>query len=236
MALVGTSAATGQPLLRGAVLVPGVVTRERLNGWHVGIVENFVLLLNDGKGFASSFVLVNASVALGKESGLLDDVLVLVDHVGVASGQTSDVFKELLVGLLMDPRIDDLLRLRLQGSDFLLGKLNILVVTTRLHESVCRAHRARFGHATPRILPISKAGGGSGVLGLLAGSLPLCSSASSGRSGFSYSKRFHLFPCFGGFFEDFTLHLLKHVVDVLEVRYGQFLNRAYKKVSQTTHK
>jgi hypothetical protein len=38
-------------------------------------------------------------------------------------------------------------------------------------------------------------------------------------------------PCFGRFFEYFALHLLKHIVDMLEIRNGQLLNRAYKKKS-----
>jgi hypothetical protein len=102
------------------------------------------------------------------------------------------VLQVLLVGLFMDPRVYDLLSLGLKGSNFLLGKLDVIVVAS--HHRVCRAHRARFANVAPLILPISKSGGGIGVLGLLAGRLSLINYAFPGRSGFSYSKRFHLFP------------------------------------------
>ena len=85
MVLTGMLSAVREPLLRRAVLVPGIVARERLNRWHVFVVEDLVLFLKDGKRFLRRLILIKAGVSLGQEHGLFNDELVLLDDVGVTS-------------------------------------------------------------------------------------------------------------------------------------------------------
>jgi len=86
MALVRAGIAAGQPLLWGAILVPCIVARERLNWRHRCVVENLIFFLNDGKGLACGLVLIDACVVLWQEGSLLYHVLVLVNNIGMASG------------------------------------------------------------------------------------------------------------------------------------------------------
>lgn len=80
-------AAVLEPLFDGAVLVPGVVAGQGLDGRHVGVVEDFVLLVQDGESLLGLLVLVEQVLGLGEEGGFFYDELVLLDHVGVARGE-----------------------------------------------------------------------------------------------------------------------------------------------------
>jgi hypothetical protein len=107
----------------------------------------------------------------------------------------SHVDEVLFVSLGVNPRVDHVLYLGLESCHLLLGELNGLVAIVTL---VCEAVLTVMPQLglTPFILPISKAGG-VGELGLMVGGVFTASgggSSSGGLRGFSYSKRFHLFP------------------------------------------
>lgn len=90
MGLVGAGLAVVDPLLNGAlILLPGVVTRERLDrGDVVPFVEELVFLFEQGQALLGGFVFVADFVALGQEGLLLYDRLVLGDDVRVACRQS----------------------------------------------------------------------------------------------------------------------------------------------------
>jgi hypothetical protein len=107
----------------------------------------------------------------------------------------SHVDEVLLVSLGVDPRVDHVLHLGLKSGHFLLGELDGLVAILLVWCAVLLTVLPQLG-LTPFILPISKAGG-VGELGLMVGGVVTANSRGSssvGLRGFSYSKRFHLFP------------------------------------------
>ena len=59
MWLIRAYSAVLQPFFNGSVLVPGVVARQSLNWEHIGIVENFVLAVEDGESLSGSLILVD---------------------------------------------------------------------------------------------------------------------------------------------------------------------------------
>ena len=88
MWLIRTYSAVLQPFFNGSVLVPGVIARQSLDREHVGIVENFILAVEDGESLSGSLVLVDHLVIVRQEGGFFDDMLVLLYDVCVASWQT----------------------------------------------------------------------------------------------------------------------------------------------------
>lgn len=75
-------------MLWGAVKFPSVIAGKCLDWGHVGLVENFVLFFKNGERFFGGLVFVEVVFGLGQEGGLLDDEVVLLNDVGVASGQS----------------------------------------------------------------------------------------------------------------------------------------------------
>lgn len=128
MVLTGVLLTVGEPLLGREVLVPGVVAGEALDREHGGVVEDLVLLVQDGERLLGGLVFVEVVLRLGQEGRLLDNVLVFANDVGVAGGQPCDVLEVLLVGLLVDPRVDDLGLLGLERSFLLLSQVGDLPV------------------------------------------------------------------------------------------------------------
>lgn len=106
---------------------------------HVRVfIEDFVLGVKDFSGLLSCLIL-ESSVLNNRQKGLLfDNRLVLFNNISVSCRQTLNVLKILLMGLLMDPRVNylDFLGLELllllvsqQGWLFIiLGTLSSLVV------------------------------------------------------------------------------------------------------------
>ena len=88
MRLVWTDSAILQPFFNCSVLVPGVIARQSLDREHVGIVENFILAVEDGESLSGGLVLVDHLVIVRQEGGFFDDMLVLLYDVCVASWQT----------------------------------------------------------------------------------------------------------------------------------------------------
>ena len=76
-----------KPLIDGSVSVPAVVSWKRLDGEHMGIVKNFILFVEDRQSLAGCFVLIEVVFLLGEEGGLLHNVPVFLDNVGVAGGK-----------------------------------------------------------------------------------------------------------------------------------------------------
>ena len=88
MWLIRAYSAVLKPLFNGSVLVPGVIARQSFDWEHIGVVENFILAVEDGESLSGSLVLVNHLVIVGQEGGLFDDMLVLLYDICVASWQT----------------------------------------------------------------------------------------------------------------------------------------------------
>ena len=88
MWLIRAYSAVLQPFFNGSVLVPGVIARQSLDWEHIGIVENFILAVEDGESLSGSLVLVDHLVIVRQECGFFDDMLVLLYDVCVASWQT----------------------------------------------------------------------------------------------------------------------------------------------------
>ena len=87
MVLAGMLLTVGEPLLGREILVPGVVAGEALDREHGGVVEDLVLLVQDGERLLGGLVFVEVVLRLGQEGRLLDNVLVFANDVGVAGGQ-----------------------------------------------------------------------------------------------------------------------------------------------------
>jgi hypothetical protein len=79
--------AMAQPLLDGAVVVPTVIARQGFNGQHIRIIKNFILLCQDSKSFASSFILVKVVFLFGKEGCFFDNSLVFLDDISMSGRQ-----------------------------------------------------------------------------------------------------------------------------------------------------
>ena len=73
MWLVWSHAAVVEPLFNGAVEFPGVVTRQSLDWEHVGVSEDFVLLVEEGEGLLRGLVLVHLGVIVVEESCFFDN-------------------------------------------------------------------------------------------------------------------------------------------------------------------
>lgn len=153
------------------------------------------------------------------------------------------------MGLLVDPGVDDLGLLGLQVGNLILrqvGDISVLCLLLRIARQTCVFRPFAI------ILLSSLAGGGGGVLkaGISARIMLHHGLSLSWLGGFSYSKRFHLFPTqrtvvrstptngeatqtqpskgpVAWLLENFGLHLFEHTVDVLEVRHSKLLYRAY---------
>jgi hypothetical protein len=98
--LVRSLGAVVEPLLDGAVLLPGIVAGQYLDSGHLRVPEDFVFFLEDGNGLLGSDVLLAdllLLVVLREEGGFLDDVLMLLNEVGVSCWKTLQLHKYWLV-------------------------------------------------------------------------------------------------------------------------------------------
>ena len=77
-----------EPLINSSIVVPAIVSGQRLNWQHVGIVENFIFFGKYGESLTCCFVLVKVVFLFRKESSFLNNYLVLLDDVSMASGET----------------------------------------------------------------------------------------------------------------------------------------------------
>ena len=87
MRLVRAHFAVTQPLLDGAVLIPGVVTGQSLLGWRAGILEDLVFALEDGNGLEGQLVRVLIA-GLVRELLLIFDVLMSLVDIYMSGGQS----------------------------------------------------------------------------------------------------------------------------------------------------
>lgn len=76
-----------EPLLNSPIGVPAIVSGQSLYWKHVGIVENFIFFGKNGKSLTRSLVFIKVVFLFREESGFFHNYLVLLDDVGVASGQ-----------------------------------------------------------------------------------------------------------------------------------------------------
>jgi hypothetical protein len=105
--LIGSLGTVVEPLLDGLVLLPGIVTSQYLDTGHLGVPENFILLLEDGNGFFGCDVLLADLLLLvifREEGGFLNNVLMLLNEVGVSCWKTLQLHKNWLVILFKNDR------------------------------------------------------------------------------------------------------------------------------------
>jgi hypothetical protein len=96
-----------EPLLDGLVLLPGIVASQYLDSGHLGVPENFILLFEDGNGFFGGDVLLADLLLLvifREECGFLNNVLMLLNEVGVSCWKTLQLHKNWLVILFKNDR------------------------------------------------------------------------------------------------------------------------------------
>ena len=88
MGLVRSGGTVVKPLLDSSVLIPSVIARECLDRKQQVVGEDLILLVEDGEGFLGGLVLVYLVVIVMDEGGLLDDILVLLDHICMTRWQS----------------------------------------------------------------------------------------------------------------------------------------------------
>jgi hypothetical protein len=113
--LARSLSAVRNPIFNRVVFIPSIVASKYLDTLKAWSVEDLVLLIQKGNGVLCCLVFVNKSFNFRNESSVLLNVLMLVNHIGMASWQAFNVLEILLVSLLMDPRVINLHLLRLES-------------------------------------------------------------------------------------------------------------------------
>lgn len=99
MRLVRSLGTVVKPLLNTAVLLPGIVASQNFDSGHAWVSEDFILLVQNSYSFFSLTIFLTdflLFVVLGKESCLFNNVLVLLDQVGMTSRKALKKQKRLI--------------------------------------------------------------------------------------------------------------------------------------------
>jgi len=88
MSLASSCLALINPLLNCLVFVPSIISGKDFDTWHVWLVKNFILFVEEGNGIFRCLVFINDLFLLGQEGCLLLNFVVLLDDICVSGRET----------------------------------------------------------------------------------------------------------------------------------------------------